>query len=167
MKTLLERFEEKVERVPELTCHIWMAWTNTSGYGQIRANGKSAMAHKISYELVRGPIPDGMTMDHLCRNRWCVNPYHLEIVTMRENVLRGISFAAKNAKKTQCPKGHPYNRINNRGARYCRQCATKCHIKYYQPRKAKIAAYMREYRRVHKAEIDECTRKSRQTHKTK
>ena len=85
------------------------------------------MAHRFSYELHVGPIPTGLTLDHLCRNTLCVNPAHLEPVTMRENILRGYSPSANGARATHCPHGHPYNERNTgitktNGARFCRTC---------------------------------------------
>lgn len=82
----------------------------------------------MSHELHKGPIPEGLVIDHLCRNRGCVNPDHLEAVTQRENILRGEGLAAANARKTHCPKGHPYSGENlyvvpSSGRRQCRICA--------------------------------------------
>jgi hypothetical protein len=82
--------------------------------------------HRVSYEAFKGPIPDGLTIDHLCRNRACVNPEHLEPVTMRVNCLRGESPAAVHARKTHCPKGHEYsaeNTYRHKGNhRMCKLC---------------------------------------------
>lgn len=126
-----ERFEKYVSPGPN-GCMEWTGGLNGVGYGQFYA-GRSSLsqtgkvyAHRWAYERVKGPIPDGMFLDHLCRNRRCVNPSHLEPVSPRENVIRGISPAAQHSKKTHCPKGHPYLgenlRITN-GARFCRECA--------------------------------------------
>jgi hypothetical protein len=83
-------------------------------------------AHRVSYVLAHGSIPDGLQLDHLCRNKLCVNPTHLEAVTARENTLRGVSVAAVNAKKTHCPRGHELsgsNLLAYRKVRSCRACS--------------------------------------------
>ncbi len=79
-----------------------------TGYGLVFAEGKRRVAHRVVYKVLRGDVPKGLDLDHLCRNRRCVNPDHLEIVTHRENVLRGEGIAAKKARATECPNGHPY-----------------------------------------------------------
>ena len=82
--------------------------------------------HRFAYELLVGPIPKGLTIDHVkskeCISTLCVNPAHLEAVTLRENILRGNGLAAMNAKKTHCPQGHPYDYVNSAGARGCSIC---------------------------------------------
>jgi hypothetical protein len=87
------------------------------------------MAHRHSYRLFVGEIPDGLFIDHLCRVRNCVNPAHLEPVTRKENILRGVGWAAENARKTACPLGHslldPKNLKWNRHGKYCRECARR------------------------------------------
>lgn len=83
------------------------------------------MAHRVSYELHREPIPRGTVLDHLCRHRWCVNPYHLQPVTNRENIMRGEGYFARNGRKTYCVRGHEFGRANThmyRGHRVCRKC---------------------------------------------
>jgi hypothetical protein len=91
----------------------------SNGYGKSR----NTSAHRVIYELLVGPIPAGLTIDHLCRNRACVNPAHMEPVTLRENILRSPSSAtAVNARRTQCPRGHEYDRISARGYRSCSTC---------------------------------------------
>ena len=85
-------------------------------------------AHRIAYELRFGPVPVGMQLDHLCGNRRCVNPTHLQCVTPRENTLRGRSLSAVRARRTHCPRGHPlagenvYRWPGRPNARYCRAC---------------------------------------------
>lgn len=118
-------------------------WTGhlDDGYGHIRVNNKQGQAHRFSYEQFRGPIPDGMEIDHLCRNRACVNPAHLEAVTSVVNTLRGESFAARNARKTHCPSGHPYDdantRIDKRGSRVCRACIRRHSRNHYRQKKSR------------------------------
>lgn len=117
---------ERVSIVPITGCWMWMGAIHWTGYG---VSG-SKLAHRASYESEFGAIPDGKQIDHLCRNRWCVNPHHLEAVTQRENIMRGEGLTAKNAKKTHCPMGHEYtaeNTLHSVGRdgytrRRCRSC---------------------------------------------
>jgi hypothetical protein len=106
-------------------CWNWIGALKENGYGAFGVNAKSGYAHRFSYEHFHGPIPKGLTIDHLCKNRRCVNPDHLEAVTQRENNLRSDSLSAQCARKTHCPKGHPYDSVNTykcRGRRQCRIC---------------------------------------------
>jgi hypothetical protein len=114
-----ERFWSKVNKNGPGGCWIWTACKNEPGYGSIGFSGKPKGAHRVAYELVKGPIPDGLTLDHLCRNTSCVNPDHLEPVTRAEN-------ARRIPRATHCPKGHPYDEANTytppSGGRFCRAC---------------------------------------------
>ena len=106
-------------------CWVWNGSRESSGYGVISVEGRQRPAHRVSYELIIGPIPDGLQLDHLCRNRACINPLHLEPVTLKENVLRGNGAPAQNGRKEECKRGHPLEGSNVRwqnGARICRTC---------------------------------------------
>ena len=121
-----QRFWAKVDRSggPD-ACWPWTASKRENGYGQYTVSGKNWLPHRYAYTEVIGPIPEGMDLDHLCRNPACVNPAHLEPVTHRENVLRSDNFAAHYATQTRCKHGHeltPENIYLWRGTRYCREC---------------------------------------------
>lgn len=103
-------------------CWLWTGARSSNGYGAVSIGGRVVGAHRAVYELLAGPIPAGLQLDHLCRVRRCVNPAHLEPVTARENQLRGV-----HGLKTHCPAGHPYDEENTyihpgRGVRDCRLC---------------------------------------------
>jgi len=115
--------------VAENGCWIWMGVINSEGYGRLYVGGElgEAQAHRVVYEQIRGAIPDGLTLDHLCRTTACVNPAHMDPVTMRENILRGTGPTARNAVKTHCPKGHPLDGLSKEKRwanprRYCKTC---------------------------------------------
>lgn len=101
---------------------------------------KPVRAHRFMYRLLRGEIPAGLQLDHLCRVRHCVNPWHLEAVTARVNVLRGIGPTAQNAQKTRCPLGHPLSDENTyrnaQGERRCRICRRSSQERYKRRRMA-------------------------------
>lgn len=123
----MERFWEKVEKVRPDGCWLWTASTvQGSGYGQFRVGNKVRKAHVVAYELMVGPVPEGLTLDHLCSVRRCVNPSHLEPVTMKENLRRApTAVSTINAAKTHCVRGHEFTAANvypYRGRRYCRAC---------------------------------------------
>ena len=129
-KTAIERFWIKVQKTPD--CWNWIASHSTNGYGRLMHKNKYVAAHRWSYESLVGPIPDGLVIDHLCRNKLCVNPAHMEPVTQRENVMRGEGIAAQNANKTHCVHGHEFNRENTYiyktkygPGRGCKSCGIK------------------------------------------
>lgn len=119
-----DRFWPKVAKGGPGECWEWTASVRGSGsYGQFRIGKRQVFAHRVAYELEIGPIPDGLVIDHLCRNHLCVNPAHLEPVTGQENVLRGQSPPAQSARATHCKRGHEYtDKLNASGSRYCRVC---------------------------------------------
>lgn len=124
------RFWAKVERTAG--CWLWTASVSTNGYGQAwdSARRTPRRAHRLAWEDRFGPVPEGFYLDHLCRVRRCVNPDHLQIVTNRINVVeRGDGPTARNAAKTHCLRGHPFDEANTRRyatrygpARACRAC---------------------------------------------
>lgn len=128
-KTIEERFWSKVDKRASDECWSWTASLYRNGYGQFSDKTKKLLAHKWSYERFVGPVPDGKEIDHLCRNRRCVNPAHLEAVPHRVNMGRGETIAALAASRTHCPHGHPYDAENTDyekdGSRKCRMCRRK------------------------------------------
>jgi hypothetical protein len=133
-------------------CWQWIGCIDMGGYGRIMLDKKNRPAHRVSYEmhhLVK--VPEDMTLDHLCRNPTCVNPWHLEIVTMRENMLRGNTIAAVAIRENKCMNGHEFtseNTMTNKttGGRRCREC-----YRNYQ------RDYQRVYQRERRALLNEST----------
>lgn len=125
---ILERFQDKYIPDPNSGCWLWTAYCDPKGYGRFRLRGRIVGAHRASYEIFVGPIPDGLYIDHLCRVRSCVNPAHMELVTNQENIRRGEAGKATGIRqraKTHCPSGHPYNEENtyqHTRSRQCREC---------------------------------------------
>lgn len=123
------------------TCWLWTGSLNNRGYGQVAGpDGRLLLAHRAVYELFVGPIPEGLTIDHLCRVRACCNPAHLEPVTHAENVLRGLSPSAVHASATHCPQGHPYDdentHLSREGWRSCKECNRSRARRNYARKKA-------------------------------
>ena len=116
-------------------CIIWTKGKTDKGYGTIRKDGRSQVVHRVAYEAQNGPIPPGLILDHLCRNRACLNPSHLEAVTHRINILRGNGAPAQNARKNICSMGHSLLSKSNvrrrrTGGRACRACCRASNIRY-------------------------------------
>jgi len=126
-KPIIERFWIKINKGK--SCWNWNGAATGFGYGRFWGGNTYELSHRWSYMHFVGPIPEGLTIDHLCRNTRCVNPSHLEPVTMRENIMRGNSLSALNAKKTHCKRRHKFDEKNTyryiakygpgRGCRLC------------------------------------------------
>jgi hypothetical protein len=140
----IQRFVSKF-RVPADVNDCW-EWTDAltaSGHAQVSMHGTTCPAYRVSYQMFVGPIPDELTLDHLCRNRACVNPTHVEPVTIRENTLRGIGPSSVNAAKTHCLRGHEFTpeniywgmRRGKRPFRVCRICMLEWSSRQYLKRK--------------------------------
>lgn len=144
-RPLAVRFDEKV--CPAASgCIEWIGSITTAGYGVLWVDGRDQMAHRISWEIHKGPIPEGLQIDHLCRNTKCVNPDHLEPVTPGENIRRSPNAPpAVNARKTHCRAGHELSGANldtyalSKGRRSCRTCARARWMEYYRRRASKVA----------------------------
>lgn len=150
-----DRFWTKVSKTD--TCWEWLAHCNSEGYAKIRWEGKWVGAHRVSLVLAGVAIPPGYDVDHLCRNRGCVNPDHLEPVTHQENVRRGITglvTAQRQMSKTHCPQGHPYDEVNTfrtaRG-RGCRTCHRERVRAVYRAQRDEISVRRRAAYRARKA----------------
>lgn len=132
------------------SCWVWQGKLSL-GYGDFCMDGRCQKAHRWAYEFAKGPIPKGMHIDHLCRNRACVNPDHLEVVTPQANTLRGIGLPAQNAAKTHCYNGHEFTPENTRQRKTGRACIV-C-----------TKQYRRDYRELNRDRMREADRKYRKS----
>jgi hypothetical protein len=128
------RFWSKVNQLNEGDCWEWLG-TKRGGYGLFKLNKRHQQATRVAYQLTHGPLLSHLELDHLCKNKGCVNPAHLEPVSHRENVLRAEGPTSINAKKTHCISGHPLDGFNlyrspNTGSRQCRTCTNISRKKY-------------------------------------
>lgn len=121
IRPINERFDSKTKTVG--SCLVWTSPLD-QGYGRIRIGKTLVLAHRFAYERVNGPIPEGLQIDHICRNRACVLPAHLRAVTQYENIMetRSLSMPRIHLNKEQCPSGHTYTQIVNRSGRTKRRC---------------------------------------------
>jgi hypothetical protein len=139
-RPLMDRLWEKVDVRGDDECWEWQASKIRGGYGEIMVRNdplKRSVAHKVVYEALVGPVPEGMELDHLCNNPACVNPRHLRPVTHWENLMRSNSACAWNRCKTHCHRGHEFTPENtyirkDRGTRMCNACSRENQKRYQQ-----------------------------------
>lgn len=139
---LIDRVMCRVSIDESTGCWLWTAG-RSGGYARIKIGRSSVNAHRVAYQLLVGPIPEGTELDHLCRVRHCVNPEHVEPVTRKENILRGESPTARNARKTHCEHGHAFTPENTivrpSGWRGCRLCGRAAQRRYKRRRRSAAA----------------------------
>jgi len=149
MRPFEERLWGRIDKTGEGGCWLWTRACNAAGYGAVGRDKKVLLVHRVVYELLVGPIPEGLHLDHLCRVRSCCNPQHLEPVTNRENWLRGQHHVAVMLRENKCQRGHemtPENTyIKKSGGRLCREC---------------VLISNREWRRNHELRPEQRRRKS-------
>jgi hypothetical protein len=131
------------DRGHESACWIWTASVDNGGYGKFGVSGRVLGAHRVAYELLVGPVPEGLELDHLCRERACINPTHLEPVTRAENHRRGYWV-----QRTHCVNGHPFDEANtyiraDNGWRVCRSCDRERQRQYALRKREAVDAHER------------------------
>ena len=136
----IRRFWVLVDKGPN--CWEWLGPRNAYGYGHFSAGRDVFRAPRVAYTLASGPIPEGLELDHLCRNRICVNPSHLEVVTHRTNdqrsPLMGMALKRLNGIKQRCPNGHPYDLFNTHYAKHGARVCRACHRRHEQERRKRV-----------------------------
>lgn len=164
----IERFLSKIHIND--SCWEWTARKNRNGYGGFDIPNKTVLAHRFIFEYYHGTICPDLTIDHLCRNRGCVNPTHLEQVSIKVNTMRGTSFSAVNSRKTHCIHGHEFSEQNtiqrkndNRGCKTCRIIQCKEYNNIHREEGNKKA---KEYRLSNREEINRKQREKRYAKRT-
>jgi len=167
-KPAIERFLNNIA-IDDNGCWFWIAGKTLEGYSTFQVNLKKIRAHRFIYKYYYGNIPKNLILDHLCRNRACVNPAHLEPVTHKENILRGKGVTAINAKRTSCIYGHPLSGnnlyIQPNGQRCCRECGRNRDRKYYHRDIEKTRQLRRKKRQRNQEHYREYDRQYHRAHK--
>jgi HNH endonuclease len=138
-RTLQQRFDEKWIPEPNSGCWLWLG-ASTEGdprydYGVIRVEGRTVRAHRVSYELARGPVPNRLELDHICRNSYCVNPDHLEAVTHEENLRRAPAFQGTHCKNCGTVLVSRWKRHDGKPRKECPKCVSDAKKRVYRKRK--------------------------------
>lgn len=136
----IDRFMEKIKKL-ENGCWEWTASKYQSGYGSFKMDGRVIPSHRFSYQYFRGSIPPNLVIDHLCRNRACVNPDHLEVVDNKTNILRGVGMGARWARRTHCSRGHKLPPYDGKSREHCWECNALSKREYYLNNIEKISLY--------------------------
>lgn len=148
----LKRFLKHVDKSAD-GCWHWIGSKNRKGYGHFLWHGVGPMAHRCAWTLLRGPIPEKLQVDHLCKVRSCVNPDHMELVTLQENVRRS-DVGLHQRQKTHCPRGHEYAGrnlyVNRKAQRICRTCNAMSQKHYRGVPESEIAARYKNELRIAK-----------------
>jgi protein-arginine kinase activator protein McsA len=132
----------KIRVDPRRGCHLWTGQHNRGGYGVTRFNGEKWLVHKLIWEHFNGPVPEGLQLDHLCRNTTCCNREHLRVTTPRENTLASDNICARNARRMNCPKcGGQYSELVPGGRRYCKECMRKYTAAYAREKRQNDPAF--------------------------
>lgn len=155
----LARFMSRIVKLDN-GCWQWTGYTN-GGYGGMNVNGKAYRVHRLAYEHFVGPIPEGLVLDHLCRNRACANPDHLEPVTHHTNILRGVGTGAQHARRTHCSKcgGEYTQRNDNPNWRFCKACASAYNLAWKREWRKTHREHLRAYHRERKRRLREAAQK--------
>lgn len=166
----IDRLMEKVHEV-ESGCWEWTHYIEKSGYAKLWVDRRAVMAHRFSYEFHIGPIPEGLELDHLCRVRHCVNPWHLEPVTTAENVRRMVEHRTPyQHSRDACPNGHPYdaeNTITTRTGRACATCKRDANRAYYERNRELTIERARQWRLNNLERAREVTREAQRRQRAK
>ena len=156
MKPTIERFLSKINVIGS-GCWEWKGNKNYKGYGNFSLKDKYVSAHRFIYEYYHGSICPDLTIDHLCQNRACVNPQHLEEVTLKINILRGNGLCAINARKTHCKRGHEFieenTYLDKNGGRYCRICKKQSIKLWQQNNQETYNTYSTKWRQINREKI--------------
>lgn len=147
---LAERLFKLYRECPITGCWLWVGALDGNGYGHCWVGNGHTRAHRAVFWACGNHLESHLVLDHLCRNRRCVNPDHLELVTQTENVMRGTSPWAERKKRTHCPQGHEYSKENTRFSKFnqriCRKCDLERHLESYKNNPEKYRARAKSYR---------------------
>lgn len=138
----IDALNKRITIVPVTGCHQWTGYRNADGYGFTRFRGRKSLVHRVMWEEVNGPVPEGLQIDHICRNRACCNPKHLRVVTPQVNTLLSDNPTAVNARKPNCPKCGSAYTVMDDGRRYCKPCHIRKNTEYAKKRCAEDPEYL-------------------------